>query len=478
MLILRKSFGSDDNLLIIGQKTGDFRFEFLSDKENEYVNNKLKNGDKAVDINQYNRYIFIRVLDGKNEKKDNLEKIRSIGAKMTVTLNDLKIKSAFIIHTAKNPAETLALAEGILLANYQFLKYQKDAEEKKNSLVELLVPLDVISEQDRDELNVTIRAVFKARDLINEPLSFLSASKLSEEAQIMGKEAGFSVEVLQKPEIEALEMGGLLAVNRGSNDPPTFSILEWKPGNPVNNRPIVLVGKGVVYDTGGISLKPSSSMDSMKSDMSGAAAVLGVLYMVASMKLPVHVIGLIPATDNMPDAKARVPGDIITMFDGTTVEVMNTDAEGRLILADSMAYAKKFDPALLITIATLTGSAANAIGKQGSVMMGTADNQQLKNLMETGEMVHERLAWFPFWPEYNELLKSDVADLKNIGGKEAGAITAGKFLANFTSAPFIHLDIAGTAYLTSNDSYRLKGGTGVGIRMLYHFLKQIKEKKK
>jgi leucyl aminopeptidase len=254
-------------------------------------------------------------------------------------------------------------------------------------------------------------------------------------------------------------------------DPPTFSILTWKPEQAVNQHPIVLVGKGVVYDTGGLSLKPTQdSMDYMKCDMGGAAAVAGALYAVAKNGLPVWVIGLVPATDNRPDGNAYVPGDVVTMYDGTTVEVLNTDAEGRMLLADALSYAKQYGPELVVELSTLTGSAHAAIDKYGMVGMGNAGREVMENLKASGELTAERVAEFPFWDEYKEQLKSDVADLKNIGGKYGGAITAGKFLEHFTDYPFIHLDIAGPSFNKASFKYCGKGASGVGVRILYNFL--------
>ena len=226
-----------------------------------------------------------------------------------------------------------------------------------------------------------------------------------------------------------------------------------------------------MYDTGGLSLKPSNFMDTMKCDMSGGAAVAGALYAIAKAGLPVHVIGMIPATDNRPDGNAYVPGDIITMLDGSTVEVLNTDAEGRMILADALAYAKNYDPELVIDIATLTGAAARAIGANAMVGMKVKAERQFSELQKAANKVHERIVEFPMWDEYKEMLKSPIADLKNIGGAEAGAITAGKFLEHFTDYPYIHLDIAGPAFLAKRDSYRIEGGTGVGVRLFFEFIR-------
>jgi leucyl aminopeptidase len=285
-------------------------------------------------------------------------------------------------------------------------------------------------------------------------------------------DSDLKVTVLEKAQIEALKMGGLLSVNQGSIDPPTFTIVEYKPDNAVNTKPIVLVGKGVVYDTGGLSLKPTAqSMDIMKSDMGGAACMGGAIYLAAKQNLPLHIIALIPATDNRPGLNAYAPGDVVTMFDGTTVEVLNTDAEGRMILADALSYAAKFDPEVVIDSATLTGAAHRAIGMHASIIMGNADDRYFKQLEIAGSTSFERVVRFPFWDEYFEEVKSPIADLKNLGGASAGMITAGKFLEHFVKAPYVHMDIAGPAWLDKNEAYRTKGGSGVGVRLLYHFLK-------
>jgi len=269
-------------------------------------------------------------------------------------------------------------------------------------------------------------------------------------------------------------MGGLLSVNAGSVDEPTFTIMEYKPKNARNKKPLVLVGKGVVYDTGGLSLKPTpNSMDMMKCDMAGGAAVGCALYAIAKAKLNVHVIGVVPATDNRPGFNAFAPGDIVTMMDGSTVEMLNSDAEGRMILADALHYAKRYDPALVIDIATLTGAAVAAIGTAGIVGMGTASGTLKEKLFTSGFSVHERIAEFPFWDEYDDLMKSDIADQKNLGGPYAGAITAGKFLVKFTDYPYYHLDIAGPAFLSGKEHYKPKGGTGVGVRLFFEFARNL-----
>jgi leucyl aminopeptidase len=463
--------GPKDSIILIGKSTSRIKPWLKSDQEQEYLKFCLVNKKKQFVFNQYPRWIFVHLIDDQKRPHESLEETRKAAKKLADSINDRKLSSVSIVGLEKKPDHLMAFAEGLALSSYQFNKYLNKKEEKDNSLKTIKILLGD-NKQGVKELDRLCRAVYKSRDLVNEPLSTLTAVKLSMEIEEMGREAGFHVETFHKKKIESLKMGGLLAVNKGSIDPPTFSILTWKPEKPKNDKPIVLVGKGVVYDTGGLSLKPTNdSMDYMKCDMAGAAAVAGAIYALASNKVPVHVVGIIPATDNRPDGNAYVPGDVIRMFDGSTVEVLNTDAEGRMILADGLAWAEKLDPELVFTIATLTGAAHIAIGKYGIVSMGNAGRKEMDALKKSGEQVFERIAEFPFWDEYDELLKSDIADLKNIGGKYAGAITAGKFLEHFTNYPYIHLDIAGPAFNKTRDSYRGKGGSGIGVRLFYDFIK-------
>lgn len=444
----------------------------LNESEKEYISHAIEGEDyKTIRINRFPSFMhLVKIKADETSAEKQKEKLRVLGNK---TLRMIKSESAESVQVASTAKSELAVyfAEGMALGAYQFLKYFSDKEKKQLKLKEISIA--GVDKSWVAELNAVINGVYKARDLINEPLSFLTATQLAREAATAGEKSGFKVEILNKKRIETLKMGGLLAVNKGSQDPPTFSILEYSPSeSSSNSKPIILVGKGVVYDTGGLSLKPTAnSMDTMKSDMSGAAAVIGTMIAIAEANLPVHVIGLIPATDNRPGENAYVPGDVVSMHDGSTVEVLNTDAEGRMILADALSYAKKLGPELVVDVATLTGSAAMAIGKFGVVAMGTADDDTMDRLKKSGDEVHERIAEFPFWDDYNELLKSSIADVKNIGGREGGAITAGKFLQRFTDYPWVHLDIAGPAFLDSDDQYRLRGGTGVGVRLLFNFLK-------
>jgi len=447
------------------------RLDFLSDIQRSYISRRKEQKKDTTLINEYNRIIFIQFIKDEEADSTRWEACRKAGADIASKLNEEKYSRLIIVDVDNRREETLALAEGIALANYQFLRHKKAEDDKINSFEAIGIRSDSVSDSDFEELNILVNCVYEARTLVNEPVSHLDAVRLSQELVRMGEESGISVEVLNKNKIEALKMGGLLAVNKGSIDPPTFTIMEWKPEGYVNEKPVVFVGKGVVFDTGGLNLKPGNYMNDMKMDMAGAAIMGASICAIAKAKLPVHVIALIPATDNRPSGNAYVTGDVITMFDGTTVEVLNTDAEGRMILADALSYAKKYDPEIVIDAATLTGAASRAIGKYGIVAMEKDAPEQLGLLKIAGDQVYERIAEFPFWDEYGELIKSQIADIKNLGGVDAGMITAGKFLAHFTDYPFIHLDIAGPAHLEKKEGYLTAGGTGTGVRLLYKFIK-------
>lgn len=441
----------------------------LPKKEKNYLKNRLKNDAKSVDINLYGNWLFYRVVESDKPEWQTLENIRKTGSKLYGLINEFDITEIHIAHKFHNEKYLMALAEGLILSSYRFDKYISSKKNKKE-LKKITAVLKKPDKESWNRLTNTLAGVFQARDLINEPVSWLNASRLASEFVRMGKEAGFSVKVYNKKEIARLKMGGLLAVNSGSIDPPTFSVMEWKPAKAVNKEPVVLVGKGIVYDTGGLSLKPTTdSMDYMKSDMSGAAAVAGIMYAVATSRLPLHVVALVPATDNRPSGNAYAPGDIIRMMDGTFVEMLNADAEGRMILADALHFAKKYKPLLVVDFATLTGSAIAALGKLASAAFEKSAGNHYNKLEQSGYDTCERLVLFPLWEDYAEMLESKIADIKNVGGKHAGAITAAKFLERFTDYPWIHLDIAGPAYNFAKDSYRSAGGTGTGIRLIMNF---------
>ncbi len=443
----------------------------LSSEERNFVTNGFAKEKTIVAINQYDRLVFLCMPKSRKTDWQVKESYRKAGAELQAMLNKHKIEEVSINNLAGTGNAAYLLAEGIALSNYQFLKYRSEAKKLSNSLTKILFSKQSITLKEVEQLRVITEAIYRVRTLVNEPLNYLSAEQLSKEIAVMAKEAGFKLTVFNKARIEKEKMGGLLAVNRGSIQPPTFNIMEYIPAKAINKKPIVLVGKGVVYDTGGLSLKPTpNSMDRMKSDMSGAALVSGAMYAIAKMKLPLHIIALVPATDNRPGENAYVPGDIIKMLSGTTVEVLNTDAEGRMILADALHWAKRYKPELVVDFATLTGAASAAVGEHGIVYMGTADENVKKSFVNSGYRQYERLVEYPLWEEYGEMIKSDVADLKNIGGPTGGAITAGKFLEHFTDYPWLHFDIAGVSFANSKHGYFPSGGTAFGIRMLLDFL--------
>ena len=472
-ILLKNKVTNSTNVLVI---TENFKNEFnLPDKVNDYIVNELSQKDKkTLTYNYIGKYISIFIVEKGKEISVLNEQLRRHGSIVADSVNLNKGKDLYIYNQTKQQSLSLFAAEGMVLGNYQFIKHKPTAAKNKNTLQSIIIANSNIKQSHVDELNIVCSATILARDLVNEPVNYLNATDLSNAFKTMGKLSGFKVDVLNRKKIKELKMGGLLAVNAGSVDEPTFSVMEYKPNKPKNKKPYILIGKGVVYDTGGLSLKPTlASMDLMKCDMAGAAAVGCAMYAIAKAKLNIHVIALVPATDNRPGFNAFAPGDIITMMDGSTVEMLNSDAEGRMILADALHYAKRFNPELVIDIATLTGAAMAAIGTFGMVGMGNISNNQKNKLHQSGINVYERIAEFPFWDEYDELMKSDIADQKNIGGALGGSITAGKFLAKFTNFPYYHLDIAGPAFLSSKDSYRGKGGTGYGVRFFFDFFKNL-----
>ena len=445
----------------------------LSVTENEYIKRSMADSKEIISINSYYK---ITVLIRESEKLVGpalYEDIRKQAVKVLDILKTNRQSTVAVTSSNCTDGSVDAFVEAMVLGSYKFKPYKTTETEDERKFYPESIEIHKGSKDLVNRIKIISEAVFFARDRVNEPLSHLSAEGFSRLINDFCTGAGLKVSTLNRKQIEALKMGGLIAVNKGGNDPPTFSIIEWKPENAINKKPVVLVGKGVVFDTGGLNLKPTNYIEDMKADMAGAAAVAATMYYVAMLKLPVKVLAFIPATDNRPGQDAYAPGDVIKMFNGKTVEVLNTDAEGRLILADALSYADKYDPSLVISIATLTGSASMTFGTRAIAMMGNSDTELMNLLEESGELCHERTAKLPFWEVYGEMLKSDIADLKNIGGKNAGAITAGKFLENFTQAPFIHLDIAGPAMISEAEDYRPKGGTGSGVRLLSLFLEKL-----
>jgi leucyl aminopeptidase len=367
-----------------------------------------------------------------------------------------------------------AMAEGAILGDYRFTEYRTDNSEDPKILQSctLLAP----TSETQSTINVGAKrgqilgeATSFVRDMSNHPANIMKPSRVVGEAKTIAKESKIRLKVLDRQHMKKLGMGGLLGVAQGSIEPPHFIILEYS-GGPKTQRPVVLVGKTVTFDSGGISLKPSENMEQMKADMTGGAEVLAAVRSASRLKLPMNVIGLLPVTENMPGGRATKPGDVLRMLSGKTVEVQNTDAEGRLILADGLAYASRLKPACVIDVATLTGACAVALGQFAIGMLGNDD--ALKAAVQKAGLASGERVWeMPLWDEYFEQLKSDVADMRNIGGRGGGMITAAMFLSKFVGDhPWVHLDIASTDWSTSDRPCIPKGPSGAGTRLLIQYL--------
>jgi len=385
-------------------------------------------------------------------------------AELTTYLTELEVKGRDVSWKLRQAVE---LAEA---ATYRFdqLKSKKNDNRRELKRVVLAVP----KRSDLPAAEIAIKqgmaiaeGVRLARDLGNLPGNICTPTYLAEQAVALAGAHGLTVNVLEEADMLALGMGSLLSVSRGSRQPPKLIVLEYRGGRD-QEAPIVLVGKGLTFDAGGISIKPAANMDEMKYDMCGGASVLGTLKAVAEMKLPINVIGIVPSSENLPDGDANKPGDVVTSMSGQTVEVLNTDAEGRLILSDALTYAERYKPAAVVDIATLTGACVIALGNHASGLLGNND-ALMRELLNAGKYTYDRAWQLPLWDDYQKQLDSNFADMANIGGREGGAITAACFLSRYTkNFKWAHLDIAGTAWKTGKE----KGATGRPVPLLTQFL--------
>ncbi len=401
---------------------------------------------------------------------------RKIIATTTTTLNDIGAMEAVFYLTELhikgrdnhwNIRQAIETVENSL---YRFdqLKTKKDSARRPlRKIVLSISSRRELSDSDAavNEGYAIAHGVKQAKDLGNLPGNICTPSYLAEQALEMAEEFdSISTEIIEQAEMEQLGMGSLLSVSMGSRQPPRLICMNHNKGG--DSKPIVLVGKGLTFDAGGISLKPAAGMDEMKYDMCGGASVFGVMRAVAELKLPLNVIGVIPASENMPDGAANKPGDVVTSMSGQTIEILNTDAEGRLILCDALTYSEKFDPDVVIDIATLTGACVVALGQHASGLLSN-HSPLAHDLINAGKSSGDRAWELPLWEEYSEQLKSPFADLANIGGREAGTITAACFLSNFTKKfHWAHLDIAGSAWLSGDK----KGSTGRPVPLLTQYL--------
>jgi len=428
------------------------------------------------------------VLVGVGKKADfTTEKLRGAFATAARYVRSLKIKefstSLDFIFLSK-PLDEIARAvvEGVSLGLYQYTSFKTIDRDKIRAIKEFTI----IEENEKayniiraaaKEAEIISCAVCFARDMVSAPGNEMTPTDMAHEARKIAKRRNVKLKVLNETEMNKIGMSAFLGVARGSEEPAKFIILEYRGGKK-SDPPVALVGKGLTFDSGGISIKPSEKMDEMKSDMAGGAAVMGAIMAAADLSLKVNAVGLIPATENLPGGRAYKPGDILKSLSGQTIEVLSTDAEGRLILADALTYAGRFKPAAIIDLATLTGACVIALGDHVTGMMGTDDRLKHK-IQDAANATDEKVWELPLWEDYHELIKSDVADYKNHGGRPGGAITAAAFLSKFVGKyPWVHLDIAGPAWLTRDKPYIPKGASGVGVRLMVQFLKDWQKRSK
>jgi leucyl aminopeptidase len=423
---------------------------------------------------------------GKEEEFD-LDKVRDAAGSVARRARQLGVRTySTIVHGGGQTGLSVEMAsqavvEGTVLALYKFLKHKSSSDEEEPEIEQL-----TLVEFDADKLSqveagarvgqVTAESACLARDLINHPSNVVTPTMLAETARQLAEEHGLRCQVLDEEQMAELGMGALLGVARGTQEPARFIILEHNAGRQDLDT-IVLVGKGLTFDSGGISIKASEGMEEMKTDMAGGAVVLATLRAIGILDLPLHVVGLVPATENLPGGRAYKPGDVLQSLSGQTIEVISTDAEGRLILADALAYAQRYEPKAVVDLATLTGACVVALGHMASGLMGT-DAELVARLKRASQTTAE-LAWeLPLLRDYYRQIKSEVADVKNVGGRPGGAVTAGAFLSKFAQGqPWAHLDIAGTTWIESDKIYPLRsylptpGATGAGVRLLVQFLR-------
>ena len=412
------------------------------------------------------------------EKELDINNFRKVNAQMAYILDQRGATEAFSCLTelhVKNRDIDWKIRQSIEAIEEKLYRFDQLKTDKQNSRRPLRkVVFSVSSRRDLPTGELAVRqgsaivsGIKLSKDLANMPGNICTPGYLAEQARSLGKTyRNFEAEVLEEDDMEELNMGALLSVSRGSRQAAKLIIMKYSGAASAEEKPVVFVGKGVTFDSGGISLKPGAAMDEMKYDMCGAAGVFGTMSAVAELQLPINVVAIVPATENMPDGLATKPGDIVTSMSGTTIEILNTDAEGRLILCDALTYAQKFDPDVVIDIATLTGACVIALGGHPAGLFGN-HNPLINDLLNAGKYSGDRCWHMPTWPEYKEQLKSNFADLANIGGREAGSITAAVFLSHFSKKyEWAHLDIAGVAWKGGSN----KGSTGRPVPLLMQYV--------
>lgn len=464
----------------------------IDDKLSGALSHLFETGDFAAKLGQtavlypQGRLKFKRIILVGLGKRDELtiESLRRAYGFAGRKTRELKLKSLSVqafesnIPGAKLQESSQAMMEGILLSFYKLDRYKTVDENEGIALQRLTILKEKRKGIGEIKRGKEFGEIFSwatnfSRDLANQPGNYLTPERLADEASKLARENNLKYKVFSASEIKKMKMNAFLAVASGSKQPPKLIVLEYLPPRRKTNT-LALVGKGITFDAGGLSLKTTEGMVEMKGDMMGGAVVIATIAACAKMRLPLHLIGIVPATENLPSGSALKVGDIITSHSGKTIEVLNTDAEGRLILADGLSYARSFEPDAVVDVATLTGTIKLALGTICAGLFG--NHRGLKaQMLKAGEVSGERVWEMPLWKEYDEFLKSDLADIKNVGGRFGGAILAAAFLQNFVGdLHWIHLDIAGVDFREKEDSYHTKGATGFGARLLVQFLKDWK----
>ncbi len=469
----------DADLLAVGLFSGEAPPESLSNAAQPAVSNEDFTGKRgqtsllyAGDDLAARRLLLVGLGDRSSFTS---EKLRRTAATVARRARTLRARSVAFVLIAPEGSDVRgaarAAADGAVLGLYRFEKYKT-----KNNGDGDPDSFDLVLGDSEDEGAASAGAEVGAkvasgsvlaRDLANEPSNTATPAFLAERAREIGDRYGMTVTVLDRAGIEAEGLTGLATVGRSASNEPRFLVLEHRKGG--GGAPVVIVGKAVTFDSGGISIKPTTGMEDMKFDMGGGAAVLGAMEAVGALDLPLDVVAIVPATENLPGGDAFKPGDVLTMANGKTVEILTTDAEGRLILADALVYARRYEPAAVVDCATLTGACVVALGSHASGLMGN-DEDLVAEVQTAGEATGERAWPLPLFEEYTEQIKGDTADIKNSGGRGGGALTAGAFLKEFADFPWAHLDIAGTAYGKKGNAYTTKGATGAPARLLVEFL--------
>ena len=453
--------------------------------QEEHLENMRKFGKNMIlYVNDGDKLLKIMLLGIGDNKKLNEDKFRQLGGIISLKAKELNFHDVIISNFYSSSTNVESIIEGLVLSLYEFNKFKEDRADKSLPTFYENYSVTIIATDDshlgnKIEIGKIVNiceAVFYTRDLANSPPNVIDPNALANSAKTLEKMKNIHVDILNQDQIKDLGMNGIISVGKGSENEPKLIIVEYNNSITSKDKPIVLVGKAVTFDTGGISIKPSDRMDEMKFDKSGGCTVLGIMKALGSLDLPINVVALIPAVENMPSGSSYRPGDIIRMYNGKTVEVLNTDAEGRLILADALAYGvAKYSPKYILDFATLTGACIIALGTNIAGIIGN-DDKLISKLISLSSNTGEKIWQLPLSEEFSDLIKSNVATIKNIGGRTGGTITAAAFLSHFVSdVPWAHFDIAGTAWTqdgTTEKSYNPKGSTGFGIRTIIKFLEE------